>query len=160
VLGDSAPRLMGVHDGDAPALLFSALPGSIVAEVNWPAFEYELHVRAARLLRRLHTIPVQEAARLPVETRTRESLRHWTQRARTYLPIDVLDWAVEQVEAGISVCLRHTVLHHLVPSVASTSRCAAALGPRWGALSPKPLRETLGGLPRTGPTLPAGSAPR
>jgi aminoglycoside phosphotransferase len=49
VLGESAPRLIGVHEGEAPALLLSALPGNVVAEVKWPPdVERALHVRAAR----------------------------------------------------------------------------------------------------------------
>jgi len=62
VLAAAAPRLIGVHEREPRALLFSALPGSIASEGGLPAAaEYQVHVRAARLLRQLHAIPVGDA---------------------------------------------------------------------------------------------------
>jgi aminoglycoside phosphotransferase len=112
VLGESAPRLIGVHEREAAALLLSALPGNVVAEVKWPPdVERALHVRAARLLRQLHGVPVEQAERIQVEARTRESLAHWMQRARAYFPARVIDWAIAQVEAGMAdappICVCH-----------------------------------------------------
>jgi aminoglycoside phosphotransferase len=112
MLGEFAPRLIGVHEGDAPALLLSALPGTIVADADWAAdLEYKLHVRAARILRRLHDVPVESSVRPQLETKTRASLAHWMQRARAHFTDRIIQWATEQVESGLAeappICICH-----------------------------------------------------
>jgi aminoglycoside phosphotransferase len=111
-LGAAAPLLLAVHEHEPRALLFSALDGVLADEVTWPAeVEYRLHVRAGRLLKQFHGIPVAVAERARIESKMLAKTANWLSRATAYFPEATIDWARRETEAAIAaqppICVCH-----------------------------------------------------
>lgn len=93
------PRLLAVRDESPRALLLAYLAGQPVSDATLsPGRGADLHRRAGRLLRTLHTLPQPlEPDPVPLGDALEARTRAWCERARPRIPASTLDWVLGAV---------------------------------------------------------------